>query len=486
MGNENYNDNQNTHENHYVNLNENNTYPNVRNYQNNQDNSGNGYPSGSYYSYNNTGQNYGNPYYPTPSLKENKGKKKKKRGFISAIKLTASAVAFGLIAGAVFQGFSLLTSFDRNKNTGDNQPFQIEQTIEEGDTAGSIAENASEDSSVVPTSSSKDPIVTDVSDVVEKVMPSIVAINSSGTAIKHDFFGRQYSQPMEGSGSGIIIGQNGTNILIVTNNHVIDGADTVEIVFMDNTTAEATVKGSDAGSDLAVLSVSMSDMSEETASKIKVATLGDSDKMKPGQMAIAIGNALGYGQSVTVGYISAVNRDVTIDNNTMTLLQTDAAINPGNSGGALLNIAGEVIGINSVKYASAEVEGMGYAIPISSAIPMINELMNRELVSEEDQGFLGIYIDTAQEVTTALAQRFNMPVGIYVNDIVEKSPAEAAGLRQGHIITKVNGRKVQTMNDLVNFLSYTRAGETITITVSVLDNGEYVEKDLSITLGERK
>ncbi|HWT26588.1 MAG TPA: trypsin-like peptidase domain-containing protein, partial [Mobilitalea sp.] len=295
----------------------------------------------------------------------------------------------------------------------------------------------------------------------------------------------QVSQPAQDSGSGIIIGQNDSQILIVTNNHVIQDSTDVEVTFSDNTTAKATIKGADANTDLAVLSINKKELSDKTASTIKIATLGDSNNVKPGEMAIAIGNALGYGQSVTVGYISALNREVTISNNTMKLLQTDAAINPGNSGGALLNTAGQVIGINSVKYASSDVEGMGYAIPISTAIPMINELMNRQTVSKSEQGYLGIDSSTAQNVTDVTAQSFNMPVGVYVNDVVKGSPAEKAGLKSGNIITGVDNTTIKTIDDLANALSYKKAGDTIALKISVLNNGQYTEKSLSVTLGAR-
>jgi serine protease Do len=208
--------------------------------------------------------------------------------------------------------------------------------------------------------------------------------------------------------------------------------------------------------------------------------------MQAGEMVITIGNALGYGQSVTVGYVSAVDREVTIEDQTMTLLQTDAAINPGNSGGALINTAGEVIGINSVKFASQEVEGMGYAIPISDVVPMINELMNREVIAAEEQGFLGIDTSTAQEVTELYAARFNMPIGIYVNGVVENSPAATAGLMQGDIITGLDGSTIETIEDLKNALSYKKAGQTVKLKIRVLDNGAYAERVLEIALGEKQ
>lgn len=421
-----------------------------------------------------------NPYtvYPTPSLKEEKQPKKKRR-MIGVLKLTAAAVVFGIVAGASLQGYNMLVnsaSSSKAEKASDDTSIKLSELLED----------TKDEEIIVPTTAKGETVITDVSDVVDKVMPSIVAINSSGTAISYDFFGRQFSQPTQGSGSGIIIAQNSKELLLVTNNHVIEGAENVEIVFSDESTATATVKGADANADLAVLSVDIKGISEDTLKNIKVATIGNSDNVKPGEMAIAIGNALGYGQSVTVGYISAVNRELTIGNQTMTLLQTDAAINPGNSGGALLNTSGQVIGINSVKYASQEVEGMGYAIPISSAIPMINELMNREVIEKGEQGFLGIDASTAQNVTEIYAERFNMPVGVYVNDVLKDSPAEKAGLMQGDIITGLNDLKIKTIDDLINALSYKKAGDTIKLQIQVKENGKYVEKTLEVTLGERE
>lgn len=398
---------------------------------------------------------------------------KKKRRVAKVFRFTAAALLFGILSGAVFQGYNYFT--------------QPEAVIDEKNKDGDALKVAESEvnPTAVPTKVSSDEVVTDVSDVVANVMPSIVAINSSMVYTQYDFWGRQFNEPVEGSGSGIIIGQNGSEILIVTNNHVVEGADQVEIVFADKSTAQAVVKGAESKSDLAVLSVKLEDLTEDTLGAIKVATLGSSEEVQPGQMVIAIGNALGYGQSVTVGYISAVNRDVTIDNTTMTLIQTDAAINPGNSGGALINTAGEVIGINSVKYASKEVEGIGYAIPISDAVPMINELMNREEIKTSEQGFLGVYLDSAQNVTELHAERFNMPIGVYINEVVEDSPAANAGLKAGYIITGIDSHKIETTDDIVNVLSYRKAGETIKLKTSVLENGEYVEKTLDVTLGKK-
>lgn len=415
-----------------------------------------------------------NHNYPNEETKKTKKMKKKRKGF-GAFKLTASAMAFGLIAGVVFQGYNyvmVLTGNEPNSSNG----FKVAE----------VKETSSSKDAIIPTNTStENSVVTDVSGVVDSVMPSIVAINSSATETSYDLFGREVEQPVQGSGSGIIIGQNNSELLIVTNNHVINGATSVQIVFADKKKASATIKGADANADLAVLSVNMKDLSDSTLKAIKVAVLGKSEQVKAGDMAIAIGNALGYGQSVTVGYISAVNREVTIDNKTMTLLQTDAAINPGNSGGALLNTQGQVIGINSVKYASEDVEGMGYAIPISSAIPMINELMNRQTVTQSEQGFLGLDASTAQNVTDEYANRFNMPIGIYVNNVVKNSPAQKAGLKQGDIITGLDNETIKTIEDLANALNYKKAGQTVDLKIKTKTNGEYKDKVLKITLAKK-
>ena len=402
---------------------------------------------------------------------------KEKRMIPGMLKLVAAAMIFGLVAGAAFRGYNTLSNPVSDSVTDDSDNYEgssIKATPAGKKEYISAASNTSAGS-----------IATDVSDVVEKFMPSIVAINSTVEETTYDFFGRGYTQESQSSGSGIIIGQNEDTLYIVTNNHVIDGTDTVQIVFIDDTTVTAEVKGADANADIAVLTVDTDLLEEDTAAAIRIASLGNSNEVNPGELAIAIGNALGYGQSVTVGYISAVNREVTIQNQTMTLLQTDAAINPGNSGGALLNAAGELIGINSVKYASEQVEGMGYAIPISQAVPLINELMNREVVSERDQGYLGIDVKTAQEVTDVHSKTFHMPIGVYINDVVSNSPAEKAGLVQGNIITAIDYLTIESIDDLINALSYKKAGQEIKLTVQVKENGVYTEKILDITLSKR-
>lgn len=406
-------------------------------------------------------------------MPEKKGTGKKVAKFIGG------AFVFGAVAGFSFSGYQL---FSNNFLGQKNSQSAVASTQEPAETKDTEEKTTLTSTSTTGTSSGG----SDVSSVVENAEPAIVAINCTitETSSMGGFFGQEYKQEVEGSGSGIIIGENSKELLIVTNNHVISGDDAkVEVVFVDNTTAQATVKGTDSDSDLAVISIQLSDLSSDTKNKIKIATLGDSDNIKVGEIAIAIGNALGYGQSVTVGYISAKDREVALEDNTMTLLQTDAAINPGNSGGALLNASGEVIGINSVKYASEEVEGMGYAIPISTAIPIINDLMNREQLAEDEQAYLGI---VGRDITQAYAEGFNMPEGIYVGRVSEGSPAEKAGVVSGDIITSFNGREVSTMEGLQEILSYTKAGEKVEIVIKRLNAGEYQEKTVTVTLGNKE
>lgn len=322
----------------------------------------------------------------------------------------------------------------------------------------------------------------DVSSIAENIMPAIVSINATFLETGTDFFFREYQYETEGSGSGIIIGQSSNELLIVTNNHVVSDATSVQVVFCDGEKVSAAVKGTDRIYDLAVVSVNASDLKKSTIAGIRVATLGNSDNVNVGEMVIAIGNALGYGQSVTVGYISAVNREITIDGNSRLFIQTDAAINPGNSGGALLDATGAVIGINSAKNAAEAVEGMGYAIPISQAVPIINELMNREKLTEEEMGYIGI---SGQNISKAYSASFSIPVGIYVSSVTEDGPAAKAGLHVGDIIVGFNGRTISTMEELQTILTYTRAGSTATISIKVLESGKYIDKTLEVIVGSR-
>lgn len=300
------------------------------------------------------------------------------------------------------------------------------------------------------------------------------------------YFGNSNSnqyEEQEGAGSGIIIGQNDTELLIVTNNHVVEGADSLQIQFIDNETVEALIKGTDYDKDLAVVAVKLSDIKSSTLEEIKIATLGDSDELEVGDGTIAIGNALGYGQSVTTGVVSALNREVSYEDRTMTLIQTDAAINPGNSGGALLNTKGEVIGINAAKYSSSTIEGMGFAIPVSSVKDVIEELMSKETLTKVDaekKGYINIY---GRDVTEELAETYGAPTGVLVVEVIEGGAADKAGIMKSDIITKVDGEKVSSMEELQERLEYYENGETIEFTIEYLENREYVEKTIEVTLG---
>ena len=328
-------------------------------------------------------------------------------------------------------------------------------------------------------------VESDVSNVVEKVMPAMVSIVNNFTETAN-VFGQQYTQEEAASGSGIIVGKTDDELLIVSNNHVVESADTLTVTFIDGSEAQAQVKGLDSDMDLAVIAVSLNDLSDDTKNAITVATLGSSDDLKLGEPVIAIGNALGYGQSVTNGIVSALNREITLENgSTGTFIQTNAAINPGNSGGALLNMNGEVIGINSNKIGGTAVEGMGYAIPITSASPIIADLMERQTrnkVAEDEVGYIGISL---QEVTSQISQMYNMPEGIYVVSVEEGSAAANAGIMKGDIITKFDGSSISSYSDLQKTLQYYAAGDSATITVHRPQNGEYVSVELNLTLGSR-
>ena len=333
-----------------------------------------------------------------------------------------------------------------------------------------------------------------VADVAEDVMPSIVSITNKSVQEVQDWFSRQtYQMESESAGSGIIIGENDTELLICTNNHVVEDSDTLTVTFIDDESYEAQVKGTDKENDLAVVAVKLDDISDDTRSKIKIAKYGDSDSLRVGEQVVAIGNALGYGQSVTTGIVSALNRDITASEDGseasattyQDLIQTDAAINPGNSGGALLNMNGEVIGINSAKASESGVEGMGYAIPISKAMPILENLMSKQTRSKVDEdkiGYLGI---NGQGVSDQAVQLYNVPAGVYVTKVQSGSPADKAGLREGDIITKFDGTEVSDMSDLQERLQYYSAGETVELTIQTNKDGAYAEKTLEITLGSR-
>lgn len=402
-------------------------------------------------------------------------KKTKKHGgyFRKAMVSVSLGLFFGLFAGigfyAVQQGTGMLKT---DTDTAVVSEIAAEATKESTQSSVQSATNVTY-------------VESDVSDVVEKVMPAMVSIVNNFTETAN-VFGQQYTQEEAASGSGIIVGKTDDELLIVSNNHVVESADTLTVTFIDGSEAQAQVKGLDSDMDLAVIAVSLNDLSDDTKNAITVATLGSSDDLKLGEPVIAIGNALGYGQSVTNGIVSALNREITLENGSAgTFIQTNAAINPGNSGGALLNMNGEVIGINSNKIGGTTVEGMGYAIPITSASPIIADLMERQTrtkVAEDEVGYIGISL---QEVTSQISQMYNMPEGIYVVSVEEGSAAANAGIMKGDSITKFDGSSISSYSDLQKTLQYYAAGDSATITVQRPQNGEYVSIELNLTLGSR-
>ena len=411
----------------------------------------------------------------------------------------ALAVIFGLVAAVVFQAANFAA--DRFLNTGKSS-VQIKTTD-----SVDLQETALDDSTA-------DKVLSDsengtVAAVAQASMPSVVAITTVSVQEIPSFFGyssRQYKSAS--TGSGIIVGDNDDELLIATNNHVVDGATTLSVCFIGDDVANAEtetvnagdngdlnvedavsakIKGTDADNDLAVVAVKKSDIPEDTLNQIKIAQIGSSDDLAVGQQVVAIGNALGYGQSVTSGWISALNRTISTDDGTNStgLIQTDAAINPGNSGGALLNMKGELIGINSAKYADSAVEGMGYAIPISKAKPILEELMNRETrekVDSSKKGYLGVSL---ANLTTEAIEMYNMPTGAFVRNVEDDSPAQEAGICKGDIIVKFDGQKVSDGDDLLDKLQYYKSGEKIEAVIARATNGEYEENTIELTLGTR-
>ena len=384
--------------------------------------------------------------------------------------IVLSAVLFGTVAGTVMTGVQIASSgmvsqFFAIVSSDEKLPEQGEELLPEPFPGGNVP-------GILPEAPAVPAPATDVSQVVEEAMPAVVAVASTAVYQMPDFGfgwffgGGSQSYEVPSSGSGIIIGENDTELLIVTNNHVVQDTVSLKITFVDDAAVDAVIKGTDTDTDLAVISVPLDQIPQETKEKIVVARLGDSDGLKVGQGVIAIGNALGYGQSVTVGYVSALNREIkTSDGNTRVLLQTDAAINPGNSGGALLNMKGEVIGINAAKYSSTEVEGIGYAIPVSSVQDILDELMNRKTrseVAEEKRGYLGIQGTTVDE---DVAAAFGMPKGVYVYKILKDGAAADSQLREKDIITKLDGMTVKSMQELQKLLKGYEAGETIELLV---------------------
>lgn len=394
-----------------------------------------------------------------------KAPKPKKKFPKKAIAVAGFAVMFGVIGGLTFQGTNYITG----------KLLGTTSTKEETKSTKTVANTQ--------LTTSKTAVSSDVSDIVDATLPSIVSITNMSVQQVQDFFGGIRQQESKSAGSGIIISQNDTELLIVTNNHVVEGSETLTVTFVDETSVEALIKGTDSARDLAVVAVPLEKIPDETMDAIKLATLCDSDGIKVGEPAIAIGNALGYGQSVTMGIVSATER--TISGYDGTYIQTDAAINPGNSGGALLNINGEVIGINSAKINASEVEGMGFAIPISDTTDIIENLMNKETrskVSEAERGYLGI---KGYDVTEEGAQMYNMPTGVFIAEVIDGGGAKDAGLTKGMIITEFDGSSVDDMETLKGLLEYYKVGEEVSVKVQVPEkNGEYTEQEVTVKLGK--
>lgn len=413
---------------------------------------------------------------PGQGRPDHHAKEPKKKAGNGVPKVAASvgcAILFGMIASAVF-----LTC-----NTLGRRIFGMSAS-------GSVQEQQ-DLTDAAPVQRTSSVVTSDVSEVVDQVMPSIVSITGMSVEEVQGFFGGTYEQKTGGVGTGIIIGENDDELLIVTNSHVVAGRDTLTVTFGDENSVEANIKGSDAVYDVAVIAVAEADIPAETKGSISVATLGDSDSLKVGEPAIAIGNALGYGQSVTTGVISALNRTVistdaqtgeTTENATE-LIQTDAAINSGNSGGALVNVNGEVVGINSAKQVGATVEGIGYAIPISDVYDLIQSMMSQDTktkVDEDERGMIGI---TGISVSDAFSQQIDVPAGVYVTEITPGGGAEAAGMTKGCIITAINGSTVDSMDALQTQLEYYAKGQTVTLTIEIPQtNGEYKETEIDVTL----
>ena len=451
-----------------------------------------------------------------------KKKRRKKSGGRKLASTISLAVVFGLVAGVVFQGVNFFAAQYMGTTTDDAEP-QIETAQLAVSASSDDAASEGTDSSENGTDDAAQSVSTQtgsVSDVAKAAMPTVVAITSVSIQEIPNYFRafgfgygdtQQYSS--EGSGSGIIVGENDDELLIATNNHVVDGATTLSVCFAGsdvvNAEAEtvnmssesdsdgdvnvedavsAKIKGTDETNDLAVVAVQKSDIPEDTLSQIKIAQLGDSDSVEVGEQVVAIGNALGYGQSVTSGWISALNRSISTSDGTTSggLIQTDAAINPGNSGGALLNMQGEVVGINSAKYADSAVEGMGYAIPISKAQPILENLMNRQTRDKVEDDSKAAYLGvTSADLSMEAIQMYDMPEGAFVIRVDKDSAAGEAGIQKGDIIVSFDGQTVSGREDLENKLAYYEAGESVDVVVSRADNGEYVQKTISVTLGNR-
>ena len=410
-----------------------------------------------------------------------------KRKLKKAASISLCAVLAGGLAAGTYTGVNYLTGYEQSVQAASKEQITLLKSDKESDDSDSKEESTAKGS-------------LDVSDIVEETMPSIVSITTKSVEEVQSYYGMfgQYGayspeqREVQGSGSGIIIGKNDTELLIATNYHVVDGAETLSVGFCDSTACEAKVKGYDSEKDLAVVAVSLDDIDSDTMDAISIATIGNSDNLKVGEQVVAIGNALGYGQSVTTGIVSAKNRQLNSDdtvgdydsdsNSATNLIQTDAAINPGNSGGALLNMNGEVVGINSAKLASTAVEGIGYAIAISDVTDTLESLMNEETRDKVDNhGVLGI---TVQSVDSAVSEAYGVPEGVLVRDVTEGGAADKAGIEAKSIITKFAGKVVTTKEQLVDFLSYYEPGEDVELTIEVPDGKGYKEETVTVTLGE--
>lgn len=417
--------------------------------------------------YNPNSEDNNNIFDEAPRRGQSSGPKMEKKKFPKVIGVIGLAIVFGLVASLTFQAGNILAG----------------KILGTTDSAKTAKQTTTVNNTQLSKSSST--VTSDVSGIVDSAMPSVVSITNMSVQEVQSFFGGVQQQESQSCGSGIIIGQNDTELLIVTNNHVVEGSQTLTVSFIDEESVEANIKGTDSTKDLAVVAVPLDSIKDETMDQIAVAQMGDSDSLKVGEPVVAIGNALGYGQSVTTGIVSAKDRDIQMEGFDSKLIQTDAAINPGNSGGALLNINGEVIGINTVKVNANAVEGMGYAIPISDASEVITTLMNRETrtkVSEAERGYLGIQ---GVDVSSDHAKMYNMPMGVYISEIVKGGGAEKAGLERYMIITGLDGISIDSMTTLKEQLQYYKAGEEVEVTVQVLGSDkEYKEKTVTVTLGE--
>jgi serine protease Do len=458
-----------------------------------------GKSSYSYYDIN-SGQNRGSAYGKDTSGQNGfQGKpqpRKKQRGAGSKVAfVVVMALVAGIVAGSAFYGVNYIANrviYDLSENAVANASYDdlsdiVEEIIQDSPSAGGSLQSTSDNTDGVFSGEMS------VKEVASECLPSVVTIAAVSQQELSSIFGGTQIYESSSVGTGVIIGTNETELLIATNQHVTSGATSLSVGFIDETAMDAQIKGEDSVNDLAVVSVKLADIPQETKDQIKVAVIGNSDELELGEQVVAIGNSLGYGQSVTSGYISAKDRTINLSDGTHTydatdLLQTDAAINAGNSGGPLFNMKGEVVGINEAKRFydpnGETVEGMGYAIPISKAEPILEELMaleTRDIVNEEDRGYLGV---TLANVTQEVSEMYNMPVGACITEVMENSPAEAAGLQKGDVITEIDGRTVSNFDDLTERMEYYAKGETVDFVVMRADNGEYIEKTISVTLGD--